>query len=704
MPVVLNAGENGSAVGGQVEAGGLIDLGSSNQVWVETRADWNDDWSVQLDLVPRKAHQATLSAGISKADFEYNYGPQVKPPDLATLDVFSKLDFTGHWVRIRVVVDRAPVTIWIGRIEAPVQQVEGDQRSATPSGKQQWVAYGMERYLQKIGIHQAIYQYTDRSTYALDWLPGFNTRGVNGALGGNRSAGLALNGNHTFGGTAVWDGLAILEYVLRNHVEQGAGLPYWGTSGTLDFLEAERRPQISPEEGRDALALIRTVCDPRYALDAVIVYDQDAEQESGEPSFLIHVYSLLPATPPIQLPGVTFPVNTARVPLTVSTEKDGGCTIEFAETQRVDKLLLRGDRIRSVFSVGDTAVTGDTGRALAKGWTAAEEAAYKAGDTVTSNATAVQHDLYRADDRFRPVFQRLVVDQTLALFDFDAGWANPIFNGDGTVKGGGAGGDQARLFQRWDVGTLASLPLQANVDYSVNPPTNRFPPGVEVDFLSPFALVKHPALNRYVAVERLGDLGLPSASVEAAENAIGVQLSSSPRHFFARGDWADAPLSLFNPRLVGVDWRTVVATIAVKTDHRLQIEIELPAQLQAGDGSVRSFDEPLAQAWWLSRYTVLGVTPAGAILKSPATGYFVREDSTLLKSLAAGAVARYLIERVRAAVQRVGRIEPWQEHLGAIGDLAGEQGSLLVATPFTTVSWDFTALTTTLLAGQADRG
>ena len=76
----------------------------------------------------------------------------------------------------------------------------------------------------------------------------------------------------------------------------------------------------------------------------------------------------------------------------------------------------------------------------------------------------------------------------------------------------------------------------------------------------------------------------------------------------------------------------------------------------------------------------------------------------MLRSLAAGAIARYLIQRVRAVVRKIGRIEPWQEHIGAVGDLTGEQGELLIATPFTTVSWDFQGQNTALYAGQATQG
>jgi hypothetical protein len=357
----------------------------------------------------------------------------------------------------------------------------------------------------------------------------------------------------------------------------------------------------------------------------------------------------------------------------------------------------------SVFSLGPEVDGEELAGRLTNNWTGLEEAAYIAGDTVTAAPTARDHDAFRGSERFRRVFQEF---KTFSLFfDYGGGAANPVFDAAGNHEG-----SEDKL-QLDEVGTLAKIPLKVGFDYTIIPPRDNNPSSAKVEYLPILAWIDDTRLRtypdkHYVLVNQLSSVNpeYPGVGVRALENDIGVQLRSSPRHLFALGNWGGAEPTQYDPDTKGFFWLDLVVTLAVETDNRVFIERELPEELQAGDGSIKEISVPTAQYWHLSPRTVVGVEGDGTLLRSPSEAIELRNDVGLLAALIPGAIVRYIFERQRATIRRLGVIEPWHDGLGKMLVLEGEQGGLVnTKTPVTSIRWDFVTNNTTIYAGQSQR-
>lgn len=690
MPSISNVDSPGIGMGLPDE----IERHLIGSVWLELKADWGDDWEWLPELTPHSAELLVAAMGTGRLVFDYRYGPREKPQYLTLPEWSPKWpSLAGMWVRLQQQTASTAYTLWIGRVEHPQEDVHGDQTVDPDSDKQAmglqtWVAYGARRILERHRLTRSLWRSTAGTAYTLGWLPDFNMRHGDPGMGGNRSGAPAQNTGwsqavYVFAGTENWTAAQIIKYGLRMLMDENTNGPVWTIGGDAWFLD-DYYPRINMAGISSLTQLIRRCIPLSRGIDYIVVPTTDG--------FKLWVYGL--SGEAIDFEGHAGLQNISVVPLTISEEAHQQIAIEYSQAERCDKLRLVGDRVLSVFTLQTQ---------LLANWTSDEEDAYKAGVT-TGTPTAKEHDSFRSDERFRSVYQELAID--IGDFNYFGGHANPVFDAFGNYTKGGS-----TDFQRFEVGTFAKLPLETGYDYTTNPPTTRRPTNAKAEYLPLLAYVYDPRSGQWVMLNKLSAANPEYANIaiRALEHEIGVLLRSSPNHVLAKGHWSGAAASEYDPEAIGFAWDGIAITVAVETDQRPSIEIEVDPALAAGDGSVKEIVVPLVQFWWLTGSSIVGVDEAGDLLYSPTpggspNGIELRNDVALLYAMASGAIAQYTFERVRCTIIHRGRIEPWEDMTGAILELTGEQGEVnQLQTPVTSVMWDFRDNYTRILCGMAER-
>ena len=691
-------------------------LSPNNGMVVEAKEFWWDAWTPQIDIVPLACEKMVVSQGVGRLTLGYQYGPNIRKPFDADYVALPKPDASqGWWVRVLQYIDEVAYVLFVGRIESPQHDVDGDQQtpagSSTPQaqGAMVYHAYGPARILHRTRMHRSHWMNTARQTYELGWLPAINMRHGSPDLAGNRSAEVTAPGTggeeeptvYAFGGTETWTSLQLAEHLLWLYVEKPARLnstdigPRWRVVGDRNYL-SQIQPRLDLGSANNVLDVIRSLASPERGIDCHVRYWwEGANVESPDKEgFELDVFSL--SDYPQVYETYATPANTRYQPFDVSTGKGYDVTIEEAVRERFDKLRITGDRVLTCFSVGSG--VSSLVSAIEAGWSADEELAYLAGDTATANAKPEQHDLYRADPRFAFVFRKLVVPVYLTSFNFASGAANPVFTADGELDATAG----ATAFQRFELGTLPKLPLLAGVDYTQTTPTTRNPTNAIAEYLPPMVFAYSSRLSRWFSVTAPPEPSIPPVEVGALEHELGVLLRCNPGHVAASGYWEGAASSRLNPDANGWSWSNAVATLAYESDNRVSIEVEAPAELRSYDGAVKEVRNPNAQYWHLAPHTVVGVDRNGTLLRAPSAGTVIRDDRPILRAMAPGLMARYLVRRIRLRATRARAIEDWQ--IGDMLDLSGEQGFWLgTRVPVTAVSWSFPDAQTTLYGGHAEQ-
>jgi hypothetical protein len=706
-------------------------------VLIETRRTWSEEWTPRPEIVPLRAEIHTASVGGWRCEFSRTYGPAETDAGEDAFVQRAPLDLVGHWVRVRLLPRGVPHTIWVGRVDSEVHRIDGASGTAAARGRQTWVALGPDRLLEKLDFYESYWEVSG-AAQRLGWQPDFNlppaATFATTALRGNRSstrltaADESGGPSYVFGGTDLWTHYDILEYVLERFVNQPGG-PVWTIGGQSVILRGQQGPvhnipamisRIAGEPAMNVADLIRRCIPIEFGVDYVIVpHFLDGDQDVVD-GFEIRVFSTVGASQIFG--GNLFPANSVPVVFDVASGPADSCEFDAADSMRYDRIRVIGNRIVTCLSFGSGAQT-----ALEAGWTAADESAYE--QILPGNQDPKVLAAARADDRWRDVFQKFVFGET---FSWQGRDALPTVALDGALRNG----DAATPFQTSQRETLPYIPLREAVLYDaahwtgapVPVPTDTSPNRLH-DFRPLYGVVAVPGTStRYIPVDQLGTIDRRSATIGALDTEWGVRLRSEPNHAFARGSWDDPrnPTEgegVFDVSDQGVDWRTLEFTVALESDHRLQLGSDLPANQQSGERTTLVIHVPDAYLIYLAPLTLVGVdATTGAKLRSPQTttvyrypgsqaqtmtlrGALLRDDRYLLLRVMAGAVARYQQQRARVTLSS----RFLATYSGLLGQfLDGIRGApntpiRLVQAAITSVVWDFVARMTTLNAGQATR-
>lgn len=697
---------------------------------VETRKLWSGTWIPRPEVFCSFAEKSVASVGGWRAEFSRRYGPRVKDPGDTYFKSRTPLDLLGHWVQIKLLGNGTAKVIWCGRIYQEPRRVDGvpggfNSPGATAQGVQHWIADGPDRVLERVNIFESWHETGSASDpRKLEWTPDFNEIREAGTLRGNRSftpwptgapplpAGSTTPTGFTFGGDSVWDNQKIVEYLLGFFVNLKTYDPMHPTlptgprfklGGVFGILaEIKEFVQISDQE--NLYDLLRKLIPPRYGLDFLLVEVPDITGNTT--SFEVRVFTT--SREASSFGGFSVPDGPTMIFDAVTTP-NVECQIQESFAERYDRIRVQGERIVSCFSGG----TGSqNGRQYL--WGTGDVSAYIVSRGSTNPdpiQKAREQDDYRASDRFKYVFSGF----SIGNWSWQSGKANPLLG----IDGSGITLSAATAFQNKKRRTLTHLPLREGFDYSVYPPVDRNATGTIPSFNTAFAIAYTPDNGYAALVNFLGGDNRKPAHVRALDDDLGVLLEAHPRHAFAYG------VVLTDSAFIAdisnsVDYNTVGFTIAAETDHRVAVESALPPGEAAGDGSVLVIQVPDAHFWWLAPQTILGPHPtiATQLLLSPQSteytsldgstqtigGMVLRDDRARLMRIMAGAIGRYQQSR-RSATIAIRQLVTTDRMLGKFLD-AVQQGpdSVILATPVTSVTWNFDNGVTTLLAGQCIKG
>lgn len=674
---------------------------------IEIRKKWSDAWKVAGGLIPLRCERHALSVGPAYAQLLGRYGPSMKQTYESRMGTWNAPDFDlirGTWVKISLLAaGGGRKVIFVGRVEREDAAPQGDMHGA--QGDKIYGCYGPELLLET-DIYQSAWD-RDGTTQLLDRMPDFNQRDQAKDFLRDRKRGLGNKATRRdadsalFGGTGLFNHYEALEELLKRWVQVSGG-PKWRIGGATEYLKT-LTADIRRGDVETAGDLMRRIIDPRWGLDAFIRYYRTTVAGGGtEDGFEIIVYALLGES--TAFGGFDYPLNANRVSVSASHDVNLiGSQIERDGAQLYDRIVVAGAPSISVFTLNASA-SGGLDEQLYGKWAAADENRYKDPLLDRPSASKAERDAARQSDEYRNVFQLFGASD--AAFSWNNMSAVPYIDGNGNFVAGEKY-PVGRDYQRAVRNTLSWIPLREGWDYSGATPSG--PASDDPKWRPPFALVKARAKldsgatkDVYVFVDQLNAVmpNTPPASVEPLEHDWGVRLRSTPNHVFARGQGMPAGKSQFEADTDGVDWHSLIVTIAAQTDHRLVLVQDLPTALQSGLGRVKVIDAPELQFWFLAPRTVWGHDANGALLRGPGTGTVLRNDRDNGARIMAGAIARYLRERVRATLLYK-ELNTWDVFLGSILETRENGVPLDIGSPISSVQWDFGERTTRVMTGGA---
>ena len=643
---------------------------------IETQDAWGDGWTVNTELELVSFNLKAGSGEVSTAEFRRRYG-RVKEPyedDMPT-DPRSALDLAETWVRISfpaaggstdTTSTATPIVQFVGVVDGQTAVLQGV--TPAPSGIQTWVASGGMRFLQKLKISESLFiNGSTDSPSLVQWLPAMNARDAHGMLVGNRSAaqitipgaGTTSSTTFVYGGVgpsaATWTHLDYLYYLVTAFIQRPDG-PVWSVGGQTDIL-AGMTTTVEFGHAETALEMIRKLIPPKYGVDFTVL--------PTDTGYTIFVFALIGAgAVGTSVNGVNIPIN----PNTVTIVRDQNinlfeCHLVESFANRVDSIRMLGQRI----TVCGTLLAGGTASQFVPKWSPTLEAEYLAevGDV----------DFNRERDKYRDVYRKFGAP---VGWDMDAGtWAMSC-----DLTGVISEGDTASQYQTVIRETLHALPMREGFDYSTNPPTDQTLATSEPEFKAPLAWIYDPAPEdgsaaRYVACHRAG------IGVHISPHDWGLYLEANPNHLIAL---TTATASSMSSVQAHYDYNTLVATIAITADHRLQLGYDVPAELAAGDGSVMTVVDDGAELWAILPGTVYDVNSSGSLLTTPSI-YIARNDTPRLALAMAGLVSRYVNERVKGRFVFKGFLD-FSKMIGSILTVV-QQGDVQtrVGAPITSIEW-----------------
>ena len=655
---------------------------------VEIKASWSDGWALNTELIPIRASWHS-GHDVGSLTFMRRYGPTVYDVHDDAFETRARISIRGSWVRLRLLGDAGLQTIWQGRIESELREVR--LRS------QKWVAYGPQNQLRKIDVHHC-HWYHDASVIELGRVPSMNLAGPEGLLVGNcsttRQGTTYVYYRRTDGAlTSLWSHYDYLEYILERFVN-GTGRPTWTIGGQTSILRnLDTYIELTGRES--AMDLLTKLIPPKYGVDYVIV-------PTGG-GYEVRIFALTAVGTVFAGADIPLNPNLTRVEAVAGSGAHDvvTCVIEHSSAQEYDHIRIVGERKRTQFTLSPW-ILGDDVRTL---WTNDQETAYKEG-TGTPSDSADLHDNARRDDRFRNVFKAL---GTVIAFDFGSGqFLPPLLD----LAGAEVPGTPAQ--QIVEKSTLPDLLTREGWDYTVAIPVPKGVTGAEAAFLPPLAILyndqdEHPLHDLWVLLDKATAMAKDTGwefmvkSIEALEHDWGLRIDVEPNHALASKHWADEAASRFNPLTDAFDYEDIACTIAIETDHRLEIGYDVSPEFASGDGSTLVIEAPDCHYWYLAPNTYLGVTADGYPIQSYSGGLVLRNDVARMIYLAAGAIARYCYGRSRCRLVNK-KLEAWTELVGTILAVVEDEGGIEpLDIPITSVEWNFTPSdrSTVIRAGYA---
>jgi len=577
---------------------------------VETRQTWGGEWVVQDYLHPVQAVDVA-QPGMPKAYFRWRYG-QVAHEDRAEFCEELPLELANHFVRVSLVsaYDSDPVPIWHGILGdvpyEPYGVTSDDGEDAR--GWQTLLAWGIEHCLDGVRCTTAQI-HNGWAESQIGWLPCFNMRYRRGGyVLGNRSSDKMSGGYYAFGEKEKWTSHNIAEALLKwfgPDLGDGTNWSLAGQTGILEHAVEQWR-----FEGQTLRGALNMLIDRRRGQGWTVRVDGDA----------VCIWVFTHFDTPISVCGVTLPANTEQAALVLDDETGeiGEAVVVRELSQRVHKIEVLGERIVSGFTVSYGSST------LEAGWSAAEEAAWKA-----SAGDIEGNDRFGARLRFARVGCYHRVPNAWDWYGLGGGNAAPKAKDDGTVDG-----SEQAAYWRWAKHFEPLVPI-VDAGGGVAEPRYR----------RPLVWVSHPQQDgKYIRIDHPPAdpealEGYPAVAVKLVEHELAFYLRANPMVMMAGA--AGLPVMMEPPTY---EYDSIVATMAVRLDERIRVVVEVAPDDDDGPERVVTIYARGAEYWWVTPGTIDEINADGTLHVYDGANP-VRDDTWTMLIVAAMAKAWYGRER-----------------------------------------------------------
>lgn len=651
------------------------------RVRVMTRRRWTDAWTEAPYLEPLDATDVAGSA-VGGASFLWRYGKivredqtafaQAEPRDL--IDQFVKIELLGAPGSAEEPGSGGGSTttvLWVG-VFSDEGREEHKPGADGPSGDQTLKAHGLAHLLDRGDLMGAyvkssanpgeaervdvplIYNETQREGLAAELTAGNRSAAEVTVPGGDPAVdGTAFAFSAVDGG--VWTHGDILDYLL---VFYAPGSPAMGavnftfSTAVEPILGQIKQPRVDLS-GLSLKAALDRLVDPRRGLGwcvryaervQVIVDDQGVAVDDNGDGFPdtetvealeVHVFSAF--AEPVSAAGVTLAPNPDQVEIDLSADGviagSGMGVIDTAVTTRdslarYDRIVVLGNRVRSMFTLSPADGT------LEAGWTLAEETAYKAAG-----------DEERKQDKFAHVYTRF---RAPAAWDWYTGNnlgtnathgnANPLCTDAGTLDG-----TQQGPISDWGHAPERSLLFEKEI---------ADPDAGATEYREPFAIIYDDGAAGFQYLHRIHGGG--SGDLILSQRELAIEVRVEPNHFLAKNHWSGAVGALPTNAL---DWTRMAVTLCVQTDQRVRVVESLtptPSDVSGSDpgigrpGRTLIIEVPGVELWWAAAGCVREPDPStelGYVELLTTPGAVQRDDSDKLRMVAALAKAWYGVDR-----------------------------------------------------------
>mgnify|MGYP001613546718 CR=1 FL=1 len=631
-------------------------------VRVQPGSGWANAWSY-VPFLRFQYCRDGLGPNMPKAGFVFDFGLQKREH---TKNFFTELpqSLAGYYVQILLQTEGYPAyPAWHGTFPEDLVRLDSDIRL---EGQQSLTAYGLAHLLDLQPIDRS-YCEQDGAVVESRRLLKFNERSDWGTqLVGNRS-----NGKHNVAGTSpvvktyvfsgkanrtTWSNRDIAEYLLYRFPPKGLTLPLIGLAAAADSLKDVH----DPAKWKSTWSALDDLFSRRKGLSYQLM-------TPGFGPIGVWVDSL--SEIPISYGGFTLPANSNPVVFTLPTAYPWNQLIaplnfRFSQLAQFDELLVESEElIRIMASVSYEPRGKLTGAAanlrgdgtLVEGWKSTIETTVK----TPGGANAVENDNSRDDDRFRDVFRSHLIandrnDPTKFDWLFGDGIGGPKTNMAITAKDDGTVDltKKSPVFNA-ERTLLRELPIEQGKKYDVNPIVNEQVTERTPEFQPLLAVMRDPlavdgagaAKEFYYLIDKPAEGGPPSVGVAPLDRALGINLHTTHPQTLARDHWAGAAATQHAQEL---DYRDLIATIALETDQRLRVRIQNLSWPQHHTNRKYRVTMPNVHYWRAAPGTVLG-TDKGALKKIDSKNLKIRDDGDKLKAFAA--FLRYFFGVHRQAVE-----------------------------------------------------
>jgi hypothetical protein len=727
----LQLQSTGSAAGSPLASG---DVRAWTHHRVLLRRGWADPWT-PVDYLECLGFSESAAPSIPTATLRYRSG-RIKREDQDEFAATTPKLFNDWFVRVELLARKsatedgdlagqggnqlpgnadgaaAPLHVWHGVIVDNAVAMGGSGHGRMSD--QTLTALGLE-YLLDLRTIRGSFVYdggeparaAGQELRELDTTIPFNERLVRGLSEiGNRTADkLELDDehqSHAFDGSAgasAWTILDAVEYLLTFF---GPSEPEFVLGGQADALGDIVLPRFDLAGRTVHEALVELINPRRGFAWCVECADQTDDDGNTTTRAQIRVFSVTDV--PISMGDATIPANTDAADVELDQRLDiAAASLEFDSRASYGKVIVTGERVLSCFTLS---IADDT---LQKGWTEAEETAYR-GVTAADETDA---DALR-ESAYPQVFSRLRVHPDwawkVAASPGGSGSSgsggdrlpvNPAIKFDGSLDRNDQGTVAQGAYRNWGIDLERSLPIQKpTLDSSFRP-----------EYLEPFILVKDTDAKWRMLDAVPGQLRM-------LDSELGLEVRTNPPHRLAKGSWSGAAASGFDPDnppagQSSFDYRVLLATVAARTDQQLRVIADVPVAPLPGETAAQTqarrdqlarrvlhMHVPDAELWYVVPGTVTNVDAAGNLLRH-AGEPVVRDDVARLRKLAAAAMAWY--GRIRSALDVTIRDYLPAYRVGSyVRGVTDTTGAIAVHSVVTAKSFDLLSGTTRIATSYAE--